>query len=113
MHILLPFIFIFYFVLFQIIFYQVNIIRVVNYRINCNNDYNSYDPKVGENPTYYDETQYFKVVGLFELEELAKYLPFRKVMYKKKKYVNIHDFDIAICRPYFHVKPLEYELHRI
>ena len=100
---------------FQIIFYQVNIIRVVNYRINCNNDYNSYDPKVVEKPTYYDETPYFKVVGLFELEELEKYLPFRKVMYKKTKefYVNIHDFDIDIHRPYFHVKPIEYELHRI
>ena len=36
-------------------------------------------------------------------------------MYKKIKefYVNIHDFDIAIHRPYFHVKPIEYELHRI
>ena len=84
MHIHLPFILIFYFVRFQIIFYQVNIIRVSNSRINCNNDYNSYDPKVGEKPTYYDETPYFKVVGLFELEELEKYLPFRKVMYKKQ-----------------------------
>ena len=65
--------------------HQVNIIRVVNCRINCNNDCNSYDPKVGEIPTYYDETQYFKVVGLFELEELEKYLPFRKLMYKKTK----------------------------
>ena len=85
MHIHLPFILIFYFVWFQIFFYQINIIRGVNYRINCNNDYNSYDPKVGEKPTYYDETQYLKVVGLSELEELEKYLPFRKTMSKEAK----------------------------
>ena len=32
---------------------------------------------------------------------------------EKKNYVNIHDFDIAIHRTYFHVKPIEYELHII
>ena len=52
-------------------------------------------------------------MGLFELEELGKYLPFSKAMNEKTQEfeVNSHELDIAIHRPYFHVKPREYELH--
>eukprot|EP01018_Ginkgo_biloba_P033669 Gb_33527 [translate_table: standard] len=47
--------------------------------------------------------------GLSEAEELEKYLAVRESMYKKAKEFDakIRDFEAAIRRPYFHVKPLD------
>ena len=71
--------------------------------------------KGGENITYDEEAPNSKVVGLFKPKELEKYLPFRKLMYKKTKEFDVknHDFDIVIHRASFHVKSLQYELHRL
>ncbi|CAI0385886.1 unnamed protein product [Linum tenue] len=46
--------------------------------------------------------------GLTEAEELEKYIALREEMYKKAKEFDskISDFENAIRRPYFHVRPL-------
>jgi pre-mRNA-processing factor 39 len=46
--------------------------------------------------------------GLTEAEELEKYIAIREEIYKKAKEFDnkIFDFEIAIRRPYFHVRPL-------
>eukprot|EP00262_Sarcandra_glabra_P008148 TRINITY_DN213_c0_g1_i1.p1 TRINITY_DN213_c0_g1~~TRINITY_DN213_c0_g1_i1.p1 ORF type:complete len:576 (+),score=118.86 TRINITY_DN213_c0_g1_i1:261-1988(+) len=47
--------------------------------------------------------------GLTEAEELEKYVAIREEMYKKAKEFDskILDFETAIRRPYFHVRPLD------
>ena len=46
--------------------------------------------------------------GLTEAEELEKYIAIREEIYKKAKEFDnkIFDFENAIRRPYFHVRPL-------
>lgn len=46
--------------------------------------------------------------GLTEAEELEKYIAIREEMYKKAKEFDskISDFENAIRRPYFHVRPI-------
>lgn len=63
----------------------------------------------GERPTDGDEAANPEVAVSSEAEELEKYLAVREAMYKKAKEfdVKIHDFETAIRRPYFHVKPLD------
>lgn len=47
--------------------------------------------------------------GLTEVEKLERYLSVREEMYKKAKEFDskIIDFETAIRRPYFHVRPLD------
>ncbi|XP_020529185.1 pre-mRNA-processing factor 39 isoform X2 [Amborella trichopoda] len=53
--------------------------------------------------------QEFPKSTLSESEELEKYITIREDMYKKAKELDlqIRDFEAAIKRPYFHVKPLD------
>lgn len=46
--------------------------------------------------------------GLSEVEELEKYVAIREEIYKKAKEFDskVADFENAIRRPYFHVRPL-------
>eukprot|EP00252_Welwitschia_mirabilis_P000384 TRINITY_DN103_c0_g1_i5.p1 TRINITY_DN103_c0_g1~~TRINITY_DN103_c0_g1_i5.p1 ORF type:complete len:582 (+),score=146.49 TRINITY_DN103_c0_g1_i5:415-2160(+) len=50
-----------------------------------------------------------EVSGVTEVDDLEKYLAIREEMYKKSKEFDakIHEFETAIRRPYFHVKPLD------
>lgn len=68
---------------------------------------------VAEDATLADDTDEppkpEKVGGLTEAEELEKYLGIREALYRKAKEWDsrIRDFETAIRRPYFHVKPLD------
>lgn len=68
---------------------------------------------VAEDATLADDTDEppkpEKVGGPTEAEELEKYLGIREALYKKAKEWDsrIRDFETAIRRPYFHVKPLD------
>ncbi|CAK9216808.1 unnamed protein product [Sphagnum troendelagicum] len=68
---------------------------------------------VAEDATLADDTDEppkpEKVGGLTEAEELEKYLAIREALYRKAKEWDsrIRDFETAIRRPYFHVKPLD------
>eukprot|EP00268_Persea_americana_P038965 TRINITY_DN385_c0_g1_i6.p1 TRINITY_DN385_c0_g1~~TRINITY_DN385_c0_g1_i6.p1 ORF type:complete len:458 (-),score=118.62 TRINITY_DN385_c0_g1_i6:2090-3463(-) len=61
------------------------------------------------NPDGVDESLKPVSAGLTEAEELEKYVAIREEMYKKAKEFDskIIDFETAIRRPYFHVKPLD------
>lgn len=50
-----------------------------------------------------------KPPGLTEADELARYIGIRDALYKRAKEmdVRIRDYETAIRRPYFHVKPLD------
>eukprot|EP00246_Nothoceros_aenigmaticus_P007867 TRINITY_DN2206_c0_g2_i2.p1 TRINITY_DN2206_c0_g2~~TRINITY_DN2206_c0_g2_i2.p1 ORF type:complete len:724 (+),score=173.25 TRINITY_DN2206_c0_g2_i2:90-2261(+) len=50
-----------------------------------------------------------KPIGLTEADDLASYIAIRDVLYRKAKEadVRIRDYETAIRRPYFHVKPLD------
>ncbi|XP_039133935.1 pre-mRNA-processing factor 39 isoform X2 [Dioscorea cayenensis subsp. rotundata] len=60
-------------------------------------------------PDGLDQSSKLVSAGLTEAEELEKYIAIREEMYKKAKEFDskIVDFETAIRRPYFHVRPLD------
>ncbi|KAM0949377.1 putative tetratricopeptide-like helical domain superfamily [Dioscorea sansibarensis] len=60
-------------------------------------------------PDGLDQSSRLVSAGLTEAEELEKYIAIREEMYKKAKEFDskIVDFETAIRRPYFHVRPLD------
>ncbi|KAJ0967496.1 hypothetical protein J5N97_024413 [Dioscorea zingiberensis] len=70
------------------------------------------DTKGGEgevHPDGVDQSSKLVSAGSTEAEELEKYIAIRDEMYKKAKEFDskIVDFETAIRRPYFHVRPLD------
>lgn len=75
---------------------------------NAKGEVNNEETEGEVNPNAVEQSYKPVTAGLTEAEELESYIAVREELYKKAKEFDskIIDFETAIRRPYFHVRPL-------